>query len=415
VSPDESPPETNLPGIEIALRYLGRQTHGILVEIVEHGLEEPTGTTGTALAPLTSCLAVVAAWTTKERALALWALIEEGVRDRSVGPTARSRKRYALSAALRLPVEGIPTDSWGGSLNSRFKQLRAFTAVFESPSTTQPMEMAWSGGVKALAAYLGRRLVLLRTVEDWEPYRPHDKPAFDLGESIIELDDRATREHAILRRASDQAQKVFAELIVVTVYMRGRSVHRRVTERLITCRDPDGDFKYYTAHGFGFGDDSRRTYVPVRSVWGCREEIVEPHRRSHVPVTRLWFSRPLRYGDQAYFASEAVFDHVDDQSDGQFWVDVEIDHLGIARGRLLYGQKLPIRGLTIRIKFDEGVLPEAVWWYAELTESERYNQPDVGDRHLLSLVGNAVQHTFTEHVCQPREHYGLAYSWSARS
>jgi len=64
VGPEESPPETDLPGIENALRYLGRQTHGILVEIVEHGLEEPTGTTGTVLAPLTSCLAVVAAWTT---------------------------------------------------------------------------------------------------------------------------------------------------------------------------------------------------------------------------------------------------------------------------------------------------------------------------------------------------------------
>jgi len=244
VGPEESPPETDLSGIENALRYLGRQTHGILVQIVEHGLEEPTGTTGTVLAPLTSCLAVVAAWTTKERALALWALIEEGVRDRSVGPTARSRKRYALSAALRLPVEGIPTDSWGGSLSSRFKQLRAFPTVFDSPSTTQPMEVAWSGGVKALAAYLDRRLVLLRTVEDWEPYRPHDKPAFDLDEWIIEHDDRATRERAILRQASDQAQKVFAELIIVTVYMRGRSVHRRVTERLITCRDPDGDFEY---------------------------------------------------------------------------------------------------------------------------------------------------------------------------
>jgi len=70
-----------------------------------------------------------------------------------------------------------------------------------------------------------------------------------------------------------------------------------------------------------------------------------------------------------------------------------------------------ISGLTIRIRFDEDFLPEAVWWYAEQTENERYLQPPAGDRHLLPLLGSAVQHTFTEHVCQPREHYGLAFSW----
>jgi len=149
VSTEEPPPEIDVSGIEDALRYLGRQTHGVLAEIVEHGLDEPTGMTGLVLAPLTRPLEVLAEWTAKERALALWALIEEGVRDRSVGPTPRSRKRHALAAALRLPIEGIPTDSWGGSLTSRFKQLKAFPAVFNDPSTTQPMEVAWSGGVKS--------------------------------------------------------------------------------------------------------------------------------------------------------------------------------------------------------------------------------------------------------------------------
>ena len=91
--------------------------------------------------------------------------------------------------------------------------------------------------MKVLATYLGRRFTQLRSVNDWEPYRPHDKPVADLGEWIVEYDDRASREHAILRRPSDNAQKVFAELVVVTVHMRGRWIHRRVTERLVTCRD----------------------------------------------------------------------------------------------------------------------------------------------------------------------------------
>ena len=408
---EETPPELDVLGIEKALRYLGQQKHGVLVEIIEHGLEEPAEKVGSALRPLTGPLRVVGEWTAKERALALWAVIEEGVRHRGLGPSLHSRLRHAVAAGLRLPIEGIPTEAWGASLRARFTQLREFPAVFGEPSTTQPMEAAWTDGVKVLATYLGRRFAHLRSVDDWEPYRPHDKPVADLGEWIVEYDDRASREHAILRRPSDNAQKAFAELVVVTVHMRGRWICRRVTERLVTCRDPHGDFRYYTATGYSFGDDASRSDVPVRSLWGCRGEIMAPLRPADVPVTRLWFPQPLRYGEQAHFASEAVYDHQDDHPGGPFVVDVEIDHHGIARGRLLYGQKLPIRGLTIRITFDDDYPPEAVWWYAETTQSGRYAQPPAGDRHLLRLVGNAAQHTFTEHVCQPREHYGLGCSW----
>jgi hypothetical protein len=273
------------------------------------------------------------------------------------------------------------------------------------------MEVAWSSGVRVLATFLKRKFTLLRSIEDWERYRPHDERTTDLGEWIVEHDDRANREQTILRPPSNLAQKVFAELVVVTVHMRRRAVHRRVTERLITCRDPHGELAYFEAIGYRAEDDAGRTYMPVRSVWGCREEIVEPERSGRAPMTRLWFPQPLRYGEQAYFASEAVYGLCGDPVEDNSWVDVEVDHHGIARGRLLYAQKLPIRGLTIRIKFDEEFLPEAVWWYAEMTENERNVQPPTGDRHLLSLHGSAVQHTFTEHVCQPREHYGLAYSW----
>jgi hypothetical protein len=411
VSSEETPPDIDISGIEKALRYLGRQTHGVLVEIIEHGLDEPSAPAGLALAPLTRQLESAARWTAKERALALWALIEEAVRDRGLGPAVHSRERHAVTAALRLPLEGIPADSWGASLGSRFKQLRAFPTVFGDPTTTQPMEAAWSSGVKVLATHLGRRFETLRSLEDWEPYRPHDNPAFDLEKWINEHDDQATKEHLKLRRPSDHAQKVFAELIVVTVHMKGRTVHRRVTERLVTSRDPYGDVAYFTALGYRVGDHIGRTDVPVRGVWGCREEIVEPRHHGHAPVTRLWFPEPLKYGEQAYFASEEVLEPSDDADDEKYWVDVEVDHHGIARGRLLYAQKLPIRGLTIRIRFDNTFLPEAVWWYAELTENGRYVQPPPGDRHILPLIGNAVQHTFTEHVCQPREHYGIAFCW----
>ena len=414
VSSDEAPPEINVVGIELALRYLGRQRHGVLSEIIEHALDEPTGPAALALSALTRSLHTVEQWTAKERALALWAVIEEGVKDHRLGPTIHSRKRHALAAALRLPIEGIPADAWHTSLNLRFKQLKAFPAVFADPSTLQPMEVAWSSGVKVLATYLGRRFEQLQSVEDWEPYRPHDKPMSGLDDWVTEYDARVNREHTILRAPSEHAQKVFADLIVVTVQMRGHREYRRVTERLVTSRDPRGDVAYFTAKGFRTGENNvSRTYVPVRGVWGCTEEVIESERAA--PVTRLWFPKPLTYSEQAYFASEMTFDHADDGDDHQpYWVDVEVDHHGIAPGRLLHAQNVPIRGLTIRIKFDDHFPPEAAWWYAELTEDERYVQPPAGDRHLLPVIGNAVQHTFTEHVCQPREHYGLAFSWPPR-
>lgn len=412
VSNEETASDINLEGIEASLRYLGRQTHGILAEIIEHGMDDPTGPAGVALAPLTHPLRVAAQWTAKERALALWTLIEEGIKDSSLGPPLRSRKRHAVAAALRLPIEGISTESWSASLRSRFKQLKAVPNVFGNPSTTQPMEVAWSSGVKILATFLRRRLQRLRSIEDWEPYRPHDKPTFDLDEWITEYDERARRAHSIVRQPSENAQRVFHELQVVTVHMRGRTVHRRVTERLITSRDTHSDVAFFTVNGYRVGDNNHsRTYVPARSVWGCREEIIESARAGHAPVTRLWFPKPLKYGEQAYFASEIVFD----EGDHAEWVDVEVDHHGVAQGRLLHAQKLPISGLTIRIRFDNHVLPEAAWWYAELTESERYVQPPPGDRHLLPLMGGAVHYTFTEHLCEPREHYGLAFSWPTSS
>ena len=128
-------------------------------------------------------------------------------------------------------------------------------------------------------------------------------------------------------------------------------------------------------------------------------------------MTRLWFPQPLRYGEKAYFASEAVYEQGATIPVGPFVVDVEIDHHGIARGRLLYGQKLPIRGLTIRIKFDDGHPPEAVWWYAETTQNGGTPSRRLTTGTCCASSATPSQHTFTEHVCQPREHYGLGCSW----
>lgn len=397
-------PESGAPAIEAALRHLGTRDHGVLVDLLEHAIDRPRGATGTSLAPLTEPTAVLESWTPAERAHVLWQVIQEGIRDPDVSPTPLSRRRRALQAAFRLPDADIK-ESWGSSLTERFKQLQALTEVFGRPTSTQPMEVAWKTGVRGLATYLEQRFGELQTPADWERYMPKVRTA---DEWHISLDDPLDDAEAAFRRPSKGAQPVFVDLFITTVFMKGRAVHRRITERLITAR-ADG-VEYYTARGSTW-KAPRRTYVPVQALWGCRADFVKPSRPGLPAVTRLWFPSSLQRCQQAHFASEAVFDFDEGSGEDRDWINVDIDHHGIARGRLLYDDRLPVRGLTIRVRFDETCLPEAVWWYAELNESERYEKPPPGDSRLLTIINNDVQHTFTDRVCEPRESYGLAFSW----
>jgi hypothetical protein len=271
------------------------------------------------------------------------------------------------------------------------------------------MEIAWKRGVRLLATYLEGHLDSLRQPADWEQYRHglHVRRTVQEGrlDDLQAYIDSLSDADAILRQPSRGAQPIFVNLFVTTVFMKRRAVYRRITERLITAQ-ADG-VEYYTARGFA-GKPPRLEYAPVRALWGCTAEFIEPSQLGRPAVTRLWFPTSLRAGQQAHFASEVVDENITEE---RHWIDVDVDHHGIAQGCLLHSGVLPVSGLTIRVRFDEVDLPEAVWWYAELNESERYDRPPLGDRHLLTVVGNNVSYTFTEQVCQPRESYGLAFSW----
>jgi hypothetical protein len=145
--------------------------------------------------------------------------------------------------------------------------------------------------------------------------------------------------------------------------------------------------------------------VPVRALWGCRAERI-PSRPGDPILTRLWFPRPLQRGEQHFFSSEAVGSNVTTERRA---INVEIDHHGIAPG--IRSGTTPTNGLTIRIKFDEREIPEAVWFYADVAERERYDRPEPGDDRWITVspLGEA-EHTFTE-ACQPLANYGLSISW----
>lgn len=246
--------------LEAALRHLGAQRYGNLVELIEHAIRWPDGRAGTMLASLVECTAVLPDWTPSERAHALWQVIVEGIVHPQVGPTAMSRRRRALQAAFRLPDEDVG-EEWRGSLTDRFKQLRAVPGVFGEATSTQPMEMAWKRGVERLSEHLGRQLEELRTPDDWARYKP------------VKTAGQQRRELATFRPPSPGAQKLFVDLLVLTVLMKGRSEYRRIIERLITSRE-DG-LRYYTTHAFSSSGGllEPRTYVPTRALWGCRYYI----------------------------------------------------------------------------------------------------------------------------------------------
>lgn len=324
-----------------------------------------------------------------QRARALWRLIQDEL-DR-LGQPEGQRRRAAVSAALHLdPGNTEPT------IDQRLRSARETGKFGVRPSARQhgydALRTWWGWGVRMLGSAVDERLDFLReNPTQWQAY----------------FDDRVEADDETYRRPSRGAQPLFVDLFTTTVFMKNRAVYRRITERLVTAREDD--VAYYTARGFA-GEPAKLKYVSVRALWGCRAEPIEPLRLGGPTETRLWFPRPLQRGEQHYFASEIIDEEVDEE---RLWVDVNIDHHGISRGRTLYGQRLPTSGLTIRIRFDKQAVPEAAWWYAEATERERHDRPPPGDERLLEISGPDLSFTFTQLACQPRESYGIAFVWSS--
>jgi len=377
--------------VEAALRHLGSRRYDDLVALIEYAIKWPDGRTGTILAPFTEATSGLHDWTAAERAHAVWRVLEEGIFHPHVSPTVMSRRRRVLQAAFRLPDKDIE-EPWGASLTERFKQLGAL-AVFSNATSTQPMEIAWKRGVERLADHLERELKELRTPEDWARYRP------------VRPDDSGFDELTSFRRPSEGAQKLIVNLHVLTVLMSGRLEVRRITERVITSQDPAG-LKYFKAWAFSSGTSLQgRAYAPTQALWGCRAEQVT---ENGLPVTQLWFPRPLIAGERAHFMTEVVHEvHEEDGSKG--WANVGVDHFGIDRGELRDGL-LPVSGLTIRLRFDRNCLPTSIWWYAEQNDRERYAEPPPDSPRRLTVGSGDVVKTF-DNLCQPRESYGIAYTW----
>lgn len=315
--------------------------------------------------------------TIEQRVDALWRLISA-----EVDAIELPNERAALTAALHLdPANREP------SIDARLAFARD-RGDFGTKSAGRrhgydALRRWWGDGIRLLAAEVDARLKQMRVYpENWSTY--FAAPTY--------------------RRPSKGAQPVFVELFVVTIFMSGRSVERRVTERLVTAREDNVQF--YVARALPEMDDLTGS-VPVRALWGCTEERL-PAEPGEPILTRLWFPAPLRSGERHFFASESVV--TDKSLPARRAINVEVDHHGIAPGRRMH-DVLPIQGLTIRIRFDRADLPDAVWWYADVTTRERYRPPEPDDDRWVPVTSQGfAEHTFAE-PCQPLANYGLAIGW----
>jgi hypothetical protein len=316
--------------------------------------------------------------TTDQCARAFWRLIRDEVQRVEL-----QDERTALTAALHLDA-----DNHEASIDKRLIFARDGGRFGAQASGKQhgydALRHWWGSGVRLLGRRIHERLEFL-----------HEQPA-----AWQEYFTNAAR--VTYRAPSRGAQPVFAELFLTTVFMKGRFVHRRITERLISARADNVEF--YTARALPEMSDPSYS-VPVRALWGCRAELLPAHPGEPI-LTRLRFPRPLRMGERHFFSSEATTSDVTTERRA---INVEVDHHGIAPGRRT--RSMPVNGLTIRIRFDPDELPDGVWFYSDVAERERYDRPAAGDDRWITVtpLGEA-EHTFSE-ACQPLANYGLSIAW----
>ncbi|MEV7044309.1 hypothetical protein [Amycolatopsis sp. NPDC051061] len=368
--------------VEAALRWLAKRASGggpraVLGEAINEPASEPAKALRSLVAPTVS----LPAGSVGSRAFALWGLIVD-----EIGSTGDARHRHTLIAAFRVPPSPGGT-GWKATLGARFEQLLPLPVVFGDPppTTTTPMNKAWRSAPRALAVRLAEKLVSLDG-PGWQRY-------IDIGRAAVEVPDGRDAWRA--RPASNGAQPVFVERMLITAVMHRRTVRRRITERdIIACEDGVDGFDVHSATGWTYDPAD----LPVTALWACRA-VASPREHPGAPVmTRLRFRGTLRKGERYTFVSEALDGQLEEE---RRWLNVEVDHHGIAPG-----------GLTIQLNFDPEHLPEACWWYAEQFEVEQTRQPPDGAPHLLPVGDGFVRHTFVE-GCHPRENYGVAFRWKS--
>lgn len=389
--------------VESALRWLAVRKDGEPPRFLRYAIEDPASESAAVLGCLVGPSASLPAGTIESRAFAVWGLVLTEIGK--VGSAEGSRRRATLTAAFRLPPAPGVSTAWSSTLDSRFRQLLELPGIFGNPppSTTTPMHKAWKRAVERLTACVEQGLAALeRDGAGWPGYVEIGRLAAERVSSIRQ--DGRRRQLPRYRTPSRGAQPVFMERMVVGVVMHRRTAARRMTERVISaCEDGVDGYDVHALTGWSADPGG----IPVRAIWNCRLVASPGAHRGDPVLARLRFGTRLGKGEWYGFSSEAWDEDLDQE---RSWINVDVDHHGVAPGVVDERSGEPLAGLTIQITFDERCLPEACWWYAEEVDHERLRRPPDGDPRLLEVGNGFVRHTFSE-PCHPREGYGIAFRW----
>ncbi|MFK0246164.1 hypothetical protein ACIQUM_15795 [Amycolatopsis azurea] len=340
--------------VEAALRWLAGCKDGGPLGFLRHAIEDPASESAVVLDALVRPTESMTTATPEVRALAVWGLVLDEISR--TGPTGEAADCDILNAAFRL---GMPQhNTW------------------------------WRAVSDQLFRCLARKLDVL--ARDGEAWRTYVEVAFPEPQASARRMPRCG------------VQPVFLERQLVNVEMRRRTAYRRLTVRnVVACEDGVDGYRARALTGWT-GDLAP---MPVKGIFGCRAET-RPGAQPGDPLTMdLRFPKPLRKGERHEFVSLACDDDLDEE---RHWINVEVDHHGIAPCAI-DGEGRLTGGLSVSITFDDCV-PEACWWYAEQADHERRVRPPAGDRRLLEIRRGVVEHTFPG-PCRPREEYGIAFRW----
>lgn len=297
------------PSMERALRWMATRKHARPLDLITHAVNDPHSESAIQLAPLVVPAESMPDGTTWTRAQAIWGLIVHSIKN--MGSADDARQQNTLFAAFRLPHPQI-TEAWRSTLEGRFRQLMTLTEIFGDPppSTTTPMHKAWKRAIgELLAPILQEQLDALALNGDgWAAYADAARAAQPRTN-----DERLTAQTppaAGQRYPSKGSQPVYLALFITNVIMRGRAVHRRITERLVVARADNVDGYLATSIA---GLRGRETDVPVHPLWGCalattRGTAPRPGERFH---SKLLFPHPLARDEMHYFASEAIDENLE--------------------------------------------------------------------------------------------------------
>jgi hypothetical protein len=315
----------------------------------------------------------------------------------STAPTTSQRRR---AAALREVIIGEVDDlqagghpMWTNALRAAFKldprlyQDPVYDNVdrrldrartngdFGPQASLDDMLRHWDAGLWELAQVLDARLAkLAEDPQSWTPY--------------IRLFERDP-----LDDAPSDAQPFYVTKLVATYRLRGRVLQEAITERTVTATADYVDY-YKVRASSPLGEQDR---VQINAVLNCRAgpkrmNLVNGRAIHEVPML---LTDRLMNGDETFFSTR-----VSGQKNKDPIVETVVTNHGVQAG-----------GLTMRLQFDRGYHPAAVWWFAECDEFTRTVPPPEGDPRRLSWTTlGYLTHTFQQ-ACQPGARYGLAWLW----